>query len=1281
MLVESTRLGPYEILAPLGVGGMGEVYRARDTRLGREVAVKVLPESLASNTDRQTRFEREARAVAALSHPNILAIHDYGTHGAIVYAVMELLEGETLRERLVKGPLPWREAVEMGAAIADGLAAAHAKGIVHRDLKPENLFLTHDGRVKILDFGLARVEPISSAQDETSPYVPPPTDPGIVMGTVGYMSPEQVRGQQADARSDIFSFGCVLYEMVTGRRAFQRETAAETMTAILHDEPPEPATSGQLVPGEVGRIIRQCLVKTANQRPQSARDLALGLRAAASDPALARTDFKSVLPSRHLIAGIIAASLLIGAIAATVYFLTRHGNPPESGPQGSVAMTPAEEAKAIEVVAVLPFENVGDDPETEYLSDGIPESIIKSLYEVHSLKVRPFSFVSRYKGRGKDLDLQEVGRQLNVQAVLTGKLSLRKDRLSLSVELMEVRDLRGIWHDHFDRPRTDIQAVQDEITQQICAKLGIQLTDQEQKRLIKHYTENTKAYDLYLKGRLQMKKITVGAIKKGIEYFEEAIDTDPHYALAYTGLADSYSTLAQWGYWRARDASPRARKAAEEALKIDATLSEAHTSLAYVKMNFDWEWLAAEEEFSRAIKFDPKNANAQHWYSHYLAAMGRTADSLAASERALELDPLNATFMVHLGWHFYYARQYDLALEQLRKAIDMAPKHGMAHVHRALTYVQMARPEAIDEAQQATLLAPEWSITAATLGYAYAVSGKRDAALKVLDELTALSQWKDVSYYKAWIHTGLGQKEQALEWLEKAYDERSDLLVYLKVDPIFDSLRSEPRFGKLLHHMGLADKAAERDPGIHSVAVLPFKNLGGDPKTEFLSDGVADQIINSLSQVRRKDLKVRPFTSVARYKGKEPDVPKFGRELNVRMIVTGALRQQGDDLAISVALVDVQDDNQLWGDSYHGKLGTILDLQDRIAREVAAQLRLQLSGEEDKRLTKRYTEDPEAYLFYREAIYHFNKFNEEGLKTAIEYCQRAINKDPKYALAYGMAGRCHVLRGTQFQGIRETGPEARKYIEQALKMDEALPEAHSALGALYLFHDWNWEAAERELKRAIAIDSNVLVTRNIYGFWLVAHGRLPEAFANIRHGQELDPLAAPRSNELATCHNWMRQYDQAITEARKALALDPNLARAYGELGLAFTQKSAGPNQKPFYDEALAALQKAVDLGKRQPRMLGLLGYGYVAAGKKPEAQKVLEELRRLAQEGRYSSALAIARIHSALDQKDQAFEWLRKACDERESQVVFLRVDPTLDNLRSDPRFAEILKEMGLPP
>ena len=792
MLVVSSRLGPYEIVAPLGAGGMGEVYRARDTRLGREVAVKVLPELFAHDSDRLARFEREARAVAALSHPNILAIHDYGTHEAITFAVMELLEGETLRSRLNKGPLHWREAVEVGAAIAEGLAAAHAKGIVHRDLKPENLFLTTDGRVKILDFGLARVTPMQSEQSKTAHYDPLETHAGAVMGTVGYMSPEQVRGQPADARSDLFSFGCVLYEMVTGRRAFRRDTAVETMTAILHDEAVDPMESGVQLSVELGRLIRQCLAKSPNARVQSARDLALGLRAAATDPALHQPPVARRFALRRF--GILAAVILIGAIGTSVYLLTRDTHP--SAPGSSSA-----DAKAIEALAVLPFENVG-----------------------------------------------------------------------------------------------------------------------------------------------------------------------------------------------------------------------------------------------------------------------------------------------------------------------------------------------------------------------------------------------------------------------------------------------------------------------------------GDPKTAYLSNTLADYICNSLSQLRRRDLKVRSLTSASRHKLQDTDVLTIGRELNVQVVVTGTVHQQGDDLSITVRLVDAREDNQLWGHTYPGKLGGILDSQDQIARDVAAELRLHLTGEEEQRLTKRYTADPEAYRLYREGQYHLNKFTEIGLKTAIEYGERAIKKDPKYALAHVGLARSYILLGATHQGPRETFPEARKHVAMALKIDDSLPDAHTALGATYLFDDWNWAAAEREFKQAIESDPGVPVTRNLYGFYLAAMGRLQEALASFQRGQELDPLAAPRRNEVAMCYNWMRQPEQAIAEAKRALELDPTFFPAFGELGRAYAQKE-------MYDEAIAAIKD-----QKHPRIRGILGYVYVMAGRREEARKVLDELKGMPQR-RFGDAFAMVRIHAALGEKDQAFEWLSKACDERDPLVIWLKIDPTVDNLRSDPQFAQVLEDMGLPP
>jgi TolB-like protein len=498
-------------------------------------------------------------------------------------------------------------------------------------------------------------------------------------------------------------------------------------------------------------------------------------------------------------------------------------------------------------------------------------------------------------------------------------------------------------------------------------------------------------------------------------------------------------------------------------------------------------------------------------------------------------------------------------------------------------------------------------------------------------------------------------------------------MAWLKVDPTLDSLREDPHFGDLLLRLGLADKAASPEQGIQSVAVLPLENIGGDPKTEFLSDGLADQIINSLLQVRRQNLKVRPFTSVARYKLQKPDLRTIARDLDVQAIVTGSLRQQGDDLSIGIELVDAREDNVLWTKRYPGKLSDILDLQDQIARDVAANLRLRLTGEEEQRLTKHYTTNSRAYLLYQEGVFHLNKFTPEGLQIGIEYFQRALKMDPNYASALVGVGRCKVLLGTQHLGPKATHSEARELLTKALMIDSTVADAHAGLGAIHLFHDWDWPAAERELKQAIGTEVSAPFIWNIYGFYLASQGRLPEALESIQRGQQIDPLAAPRRHEVAMCYVWMRQYDQAIAESKKALELDPNFLNAYAELSKALAEKG-------MYDEAIAELRKAPNFLQGTPLFLGQLGYAHAMAGKRVEAEKFVEELRDPAR-FRYGCAIGIASIQAALGEKEQAFEWLDKACAERHSRVIWVKVDPIWDNLRSDQRFAQLLKDMRLPP
>jgi serine/threonine-protein kinase len=765
MLANGTQFGPYRIVAPLGAGGMGEVYRAHDTRLGRDVALKVLPERFARDLDRLSRFEREARAVAALAHPNILVLYDVGADQGVPYAATELLEGETLRRHAARGPLPWRKAVEVAAAVADGLAAAHAKGIVHRDVKPDNLFLTTDERVKILDFGLARVElGASPVQGETRSYSPGQTQTGAVLGTPAYMAPEQVRGLPADARIDLFALGCVLYEIVSGRRPFAGQTDAELAATILHDEPPSLAGAGAKVPAELDRLIRHCLEKNPEARFQSARDLAFALRALLGDSDLARAPAAAPAPRR-------------------------------------------KRRRAVESLAVLPIVNVGADPEIDYVSDGLTESILFTLSRLPRIRVMARSTVFRYKGQ--DIDPQAVGRQLGVQAVLTGRLALRGDMLSLAVELVDVGDGTQLWGEQYRRRFDGVLAVQEEVVQQIIENLRLRLSGDEKKQLSGPPTADADAHRLYLQGRYHWNKRTEEGLTRGIACFEQAIAADPSFALAHVGLADCYNNLGSYSFLPPRDAFPKARAAAMKARELEPGLAEAHASLGFTRSIYDWDWAGARKAFRRALKLNPGYVTAHHWYAWYLLLVGESEAAFAEIRRARELDPLSLPINTNLGFFYYYTRQYERAVEQFHTALEMEPGFPEAQRGLGLTYAQQGLfTKAVAMLRKARSGSPGSMEIVAHLGYVHALAGKHGEGRKVLHELEKRGRERYVSSRdRAVLHAALGETEEAFAWLERACAERAYALAWVKVEPMLDRLRRDPRFDKVLQNVGLASEA------------------------------------------------------------------------------------------------------------------------------------------------------------------------------------------------------------------------------------------------------------------------------------------------------------------------------------------------------------------------------------------------------------------------------------------------------------------------------------------
>ena len=1268
------RLGAYRIEHEIGRGGMGAVYEASraDNEFNKRAAIKLVKRGMDTDFILR-RFRKERQILAALDHPHIAGLLDGGTtEDGLPYFVMEFIEGQPLYSYCDSHQLNITERLKLFRSICDAVHYAHQKQVVHRDIKPSNVLVTSEGVPKLLDFGIAKLLNPQLAGDITHD----PTATAMRLMTPEYASPEQVQGAPTTPTTDVYSLGVLLYELLTGHRPYRLvNRAPHEIARVICEEAPAPPSiiitrAEDLLPsfsnggddattlkhlytsrggtletlrralaGDLDNIVMQALRKEPEWRYQTAADL--------------RDDI-----TRYL-----------------------EGRPISDLPDPPHASMVARESGNENSLAVLPMKLMDmNQPESgpDYLGTGLADALITRLSAIRTFPVRPTSSVLRY---GTEADPLRAGRELGVAFVLDGRIRRSAERIRVTIQLLNVRDETTAWAGQFDEQFTDVLNLEDIISSNVAEAIVPHLTVDQRLRLAKRGTDNPQAHEAYLRGRFYWNTFTEEGFARSIVCYQQAIALDPKYALAYAGVANYHNWLGVFSVMPFAECAAAAYEAASNSVDLDPNLAEAHTALGQAILCRDFAWASAEHHLVRAIELDPNYAPARVWYALQLAMEGRFSESLREAHTGRDLDPLAIISRFAVVWCSYHARRFDEAYRFASATIENEPRNLMMLYGVSFALSRLSRhEEAVETAQRCVDLMGKASHTLGRLACAHACAGNLEAAQDALNEMYLLAERRYVSpYHLALVHASLDRPEEALDLLERAYDTGDAKVLWMGVDPELDQLHGHPRFNDLLRRMdhrlaALPAIAGQFRMDQESIAVLPFRIVGPAAENtgdEYLGVGLTDALITRLSNVQR--LVVRPTSSVMRYHGAAIDPIIAGRDLGIDYVVEGSLRRLGDRIRVTAQLLSVIDGATRWAEHFDEDSTDVLQIEDSISEKVVSALLPQLTGDEKRQLSKRSTDNSEAFESYLRGRYYWSSYTEIGLAKAIECFKKAIKLDPDYGLAYtGIADYYNWLGVFGIRPFAETSAAAKQNAAKAVELDSTSAEAYSALGFATVCHDFDWAVAEGQHRRAIEINPNYATGHHWYAFHLAMEGRYEEGLEQMLRTRELDPISPSVLQALGWCYYQGRRFEEAKSTYKSMLESVPEFP--YGLVTQSWMLRHTGD-----VDEAVKTAEKALDLSGGGVFYVSALGQAYAAAGRQSDALAVLERLAQLSVQN-YVSPYHLALIHLHLGERERALDLLKDAYTIRDAWVVWLGVEPQWDPLRGEPEFEQLLRDLRHP-